>query len=60
MWACAYGRSVVESGAAGGDPTRIASYEVSFLGMVFPGTELFVQLIHTVRKTVLLSLLQNE
>ena len=47
MWACAYGRSVVEAGAAGGDPTRIASYEVNFLGMVFPGTELFVQLIHT-------------
>jgi fatty acid synthase subunit beta len=47
MWACALARRVVEEGACDGDPTRLASFEAQFLGMVFPGDELVTQLSHT-------------
>ena len=46
MWTAALARSVVESGAAAGDPKRIKSYSVSFVGMIYHGDELFTQLRH--------------
>jgi fatty acid synthase subunit beta len=47
MWTAALARSVVESGAAGGDQSRIKSFSVEFIGMIFHGDELFTQLKHT-------------
>ena len=47
MWTAALARSVVESGAAGGDQARIKNFSVEFIGMIFHGDELFTQLKHT-------------
>mmetsp|Transcript_17053 Transcript_17053/g.37202 ORF Transcript_17053/g.37202 Transcript_17053/m.37202 type:complete len:3767 (-) Transcript_17053:37-11337(-) len=46
MWTAAMGRGVVEREAASGKPSRIASYEVEFVGMVFPGDNLCTTLKH--------------
>ena len=47
MWTAALARSVIESGAAHGDQTRIKNFSVEFIGMIFHGDELFTQLKHT-------------
>lgn len=47
MWTASLARSVVESGAAQGDATRIKTFGVEFVGMVFHGDELVTQLRHT-------------
>lgn len=47
MWTAALARSVIEKGAAGGNPKRIKNFSVQFIGMIFHGEELFTQLRHT-------------
>ncbi|EJU05022.1 fatty acid synthase [Dacryopinax primogenitus] len=46
MWSSAATRKYVESVAAQGHPERVLSYNVNFVGMVLPGDELNVKLIH--------------
>jgi len=46
MWTAALARNVIEHGAAGGEPQRIKTFSVEFVGMVFHGDELHVQLHH--------------
>lgn len=46
MWTSAASRKYVESFAAENVPTRVKSYEVSFVGMVMPGDELRTELRH--------------
>ncbi|ORX66584.1 hypothetical protein DL89DRAFT_286290 [Linderina pennispora] len=46
MWVSAATRAVVERYAAGGDPARFRSFKTEFVGMVFPGDALDVELSH--------------
>lgn len=46
MWSSAATRKFVETVAAKGNPDRVLSYNVSFVGMVIPGDELSVNLKH--------------
>ncbi|ORX64015.1 hypothetical protein DL89DRAFT_288676 [Linderina pennispora] len=46
MWVSAATRAVVERYAAGGDPARFRSFKTEFVGMVFLGDALDVELSH--------------
>ncbi|KAG9047855.1 3-oxoacyl-[acyl-carrier-protein] synthase [Tulasnella sp. UAMH 9824] len=46
MWSSAATRKYVENVAAEGRPERVASYDVTFVGMVLPGDRLEVKLKH--------------
>ncbi|EIN09976.1 fatty acid synthase [Punctularia strigosozonata HHB-11173 SS5] len=46
MWSSAATRRYVETIVAQGNPDRVKSYEVAFVGMVLPGDELNVKLRH--------------
>ncbi|ORX73828.1 hypothetical protein DL89DRAFT_231449 [Linderina pennispora] len=47
MWTSAATRAVVESIVADNDPRRMRSYEVNFIGKVYPSNDLQVELVHT-------------
>jgi fatty acid synthase subunit alpha len=47
MWSSAATRRFVETVVAQGNPDRVLSYDVAFVGMVLPGDELTVQIRHT-------------
>ncbi|QRV90063.1 fatty acid synthase subunit beta [Ceratobasidium sp. AG-Ba] len=46
MWSSAATRKYVENVVAQGRPERVLQYDVSFVGMVLPGDELSVKLVH--------------
>ncbi|KAL0065236.1 fatty acid synthase alpha subunit Lsd1 [Marasmius tenuissimus] len=46
LWSSAATRRHVENVVAKGHPERVLSYDVSFVGMVLPGDELFVKIRH--------------
>ncbi|KZW02887.1 fatty acid synthase [Exidia glandulosa HHB12029] len=46
MWSSAATRKYLENALAGGNPERIVSYDVAFVGMVLPGDEVTVTLRH--------------